>query len=73
MPKLPAYKPKELLRKLKTLGFIEDHITGSHIILYHPVTKRRAVVPFHLKDLHKGTLSSIIKEAGITRQELTES
>lgn len=73
MPKLPAVKPKELIRKLKSLGFMEDHITGSHIILYHPVTKRRTVVPFHLKDIPKGTLSAILRESGITRNEFLES
>lgn len=69
MPKLPALKSKELLKKLKSMGFTEDHTTGSHIILYHPITKRRAVVPFHLKDISKGTLSAILREAGITRVE----
>ncbi len=73
MPKLPAVKLKELIRKLKSLGFMEDHITGSHIILYHPVTKRRTVVPFHLKDIPKGTLSAILRESGITRNEFLES
>lgn len=73
MPKLPVIKPKELIRKLKFLGFIQDHITGSHIILYHPVTKRRAVIPFHLQDIPKGTLSSILRESGITRNEFIKS
>lgn len=73
MPKLPSYKPREILQKLKTLGFEEDHITGSHVILYHPVTKRRAVVPYHLKDIPKGTLSSMLKEAGITKQEFIKA
>ncbi len=73
MPKLPTVKPKELIRKLKSLGFIEDHITGSHFILYHPVSKRRAVVPFHLRDIPEGTLSSILRESGITRQEFINS
>lgn len=73
MPKLPAVKSKELIRKLKSLGFTEDHITGSHLILYHPVTKRRAVIPFHLRDIPKGTLSSILRESGVTKQEIINS
>jgi mRNA interferase HicA len=70
MPKLPPIKPKELLRKLKDLGFIEDHATGSHIILYHPVSKKRTVIPFHLKDLPIGTLLAILRESGISRDEI---
>ena len=73
MTKLPSYKPKEVLVKLKSMGFVEDHVTGSHIILYHPVTKRRAVVPYHLKDIPKGTLSSILREAGILRQDFIDA
>lgn len=70
MPKLPALTSKQLLKKLKKLGFVKDHASGSHIIMYHPQTNRRAVVPFHLKDLPKGTLSAILRESGINRDEL---
>ncbi|MBI2010283.1 MAG: type II toxin-antitoxin system HicA family toxin [Candidatus Chisholmbacteria bacterium] len=70
MPKLPALTPKQLLKKLTKLGFVKDHTTGSHIVMYHPRTKRRAVVPFHLKDIKKGTLNSLLKEAGISRAEI---
>lgn len=73
MPKLPAIKPKDIIRKLNSLGFIEDHVTGSHVILYHPHTGKRAVVPYHLKDLPKGTLSSLLREAGITKQDFIEA
>lgn len=69
MPKLPAIKPKDIIRKLKTLGFIQDHLSGSHVILYHSQNKKRAVVPYHLRDIPKGTLSSMLKEAGITKKE----
>ena len=70
MPKLPSLTPKQLIKKLKRLGFIEDHTTGSHVVMYHHRSSRRAVIPFHLKDLKKGTLSAILREAGITREEL---
>lgn len=69
MPKLPAFKPKEVLRKLKKRDFFIDHITGSHYILYkenrlHPVT-----VPMHNKDLKPGTLRGIIEQSGLTAEE----
>ncbi|MBI2611873.1 type II toxin-antitoxin system HicA family toxin [Candidatus Gottesmanbacteria bacterium] len=73
MPKLPVIKPKEILRKYKRLGFIEDHTTGSHIILYHPMSKRRAVIPYHLRDIPKGTLTFILRESGITKDEFLKA
>lgn len=39
MPKLPVVKPKVVIRKLKKAGFVVDHITDSHYLLYkegHP-------------------------------------
>lgn len=69
MPKIPALSPKKVIKKLKRLGFIQDHITGSHIVMYHGVTGKRAVIPYHLKDIPKGTLSSILREAGVNRDE----
>ena len=73
MPKLPALKPKQVLKKLKKLGFIEDHTSDSHIIMYHPVSKKRAVVPYHLKDIPKGTLSSLLRETNISRDEFIKA
>lgn len=73
MPKLPPMTPKKLLSKLKKIGFGIDHTTGSHIILYNEKTRRRAVVPQHLSDIPKGTLLSILREAGITREEILQT
>lgn len=73
MPKLPILKPREIIQKLKKLGFIEDHITGSHIIFYHPESQKRAVVPYHLKDLPPGTLSSILNESGVSKEEFIKA
>ncbi len=70
MPKLPSFTSKQLIKRLKNLGFLEDHTTGSHIIFYHPKSGNRAVVPYHLKDIPKGTLLSLIREARISRNDL---
>lgn len=68
MPKTWTFK--EIIRVLKTKGFELDHVTGSHYVFRHPITKRRAVVPYHSKDLPKGTFLSILKQAGISKKEL---
>lgn len=71
MPKV--YTPKEVIKKLKKLGFIEDRQSGSHKILYHPKEKTRAVIPFHLKILPKGTFLAILRESKITKEEFEKA
>lgn len=70
MPKLPAITPKKLLTILKKNNFEIDHTTGSHYILYNPETSKRVVLPFHRKDIPKGALFSILKEAGLSKEDL---
>ena len=72
MPKLPSLTPEEIIKVLENKGFILDRTKGSHQIYYHPETKRRVVIPLHKKDLPKGTLLEILKQAGINKEELRE-
>lgn len=70
MPKLPSVTPRKILAVLAKEGFDVDHVTGSHYILFNESNGRRAVVPFHTKDLPKGTLHSIFKSAGLSADDL---
>ncbi|HYS23259.1 MAG TPA: type II toxin-antitoxin system HicA family toxin [Candidatus Eisenbacteria bacterium] len=72
MPKLPAVKAREITRFLERKGFVLDQASGSHFIYYHPTSKRRAVVPKHSREIPKGTLASLLREAGFTRDELID-
>jgi predicted RNA binding protein YcfA (HicA-like mRNA interferase family) len=72
MPKLPSVKPRQLIRFLERAGFVLDHTSGSHLIYYNAVSRRRAVVPQHNRDLPKGTLMSLLREAGFTREDLID-
>jgi predicted RNA binding protein YcfA (HicA-like mRNA interferase family) len=72
MPKLPAVKPREVIRFLERNGFVLDHASGSHFIYYHPLSKRRDVVPKHNRDVPKGTLVSLLREAGFSREDLID-
>jgi hypothetical protein len=36
----------------------------------HAETRRMVVVPFHKKDLPKGTLLEILRQAGFSREEI---
>lgn len=68
--KLPALTPQKVLKFLKRHDFVVDRQSGSHMILMHPENHRRAVIPIHNKDLPKGTLLSILKMAGFTKDDL---
>ena len=69
MPKLPIVSGKELVKAFAKLGYELDHQTGSHMILRHKDSPhRRLTVPNH-KEMSKGTLRAIIRQAGITREE----
>jgi len=70
MPKLPILTPKRLIKIIEKLGFQLDHKTGSHYIFYNEEHKRRVTIPYHTRDLPKGTILSILKQAGIERDEL---
>ncbi|MEZ4862142.1 MAG: type II toxin-antitoxin system HicA family toxin [Caldilineaceae bacterium] len=71
MPKIPALTPRAIIKLLEEHGFILDRVRGSHHIYYQPESGRRAVVPMHRQDLPRGTMLSILKQAGIDRDELT--
>ncbi len=68
--RLPQLKPKELLRALEKLGFVSRRQTGSHVILRHPETNKIAVVPVHARDIKRGLLFGILKQANISQEEL---
>jgi predicted RNA binding protein YcfA (HicA-like mRNA interferase family) len=70
MPKLPDLTPKELIKRLKKFGFELDHTSGSHQIFRNPATGKRAVVPYHIKNLPKGTFLSILREAGLSKEDI---
>ena len=72
MPKLPAVRARQVVKFLEQHGFILDHTSGSHLVFYQSTSRRRAVVPQHGRDLPKGTLMSLLREAGFTREELVD-
>jgi predicted RNA binding protein YcfA (HicA-like mRNA interferase family) len=68
-PRLPALRPRQVLRVLQRAGFFIHHTTGGHHILKHPDKPHlRVTLPFHNKDLKRRTLESIIEQAGLTAE-----
>ncbi len=72
MAKLPSVSGHEAVRGLGKKGYALDHQTGSHIILRQAwPPHRRLTVPSH-KELARGTLRAILREAGISVEEFVE-
>ena len=68
---LPAgFKYKEIVRKLKRVGFEFDrNAKGSHEIWWNPVTRARTTIPNHPGDIPEGTVRAILKQARISAEE----
>jgi predicted RNA binding protein YcfA (HicA-like mRNA interferase family) len=61
---------REIVRVLERHGFEQVRQSGSHLILRH-ADGRRVTVPIHKgKDLGRGLLSRIMKDADITVEDL---
>lgn len=58
---------REILRILHEDGWteVEYRTKGSHIQLVHPQKPGKVTVPAHGGDIAKGTLNSILKQAGL--------
>jgi len=41
--------------------------------MFNPKTMKRAVIPYHLKDLPRGTLAAILRESGVSREEFLKA
>jgi predicted RNA binding protein YcfA (HicA-like mRNA interferase family) len=62
--------PQHLIKLLETHGFLLKRSKGSHHIFYNISTNTTVVVPVHGKDIKKGTLLAILKQAGIDKFQL---
>ncbi|HEV8676216.1 MAG TPA: type II toxin-antitoxin system HicA family toxin [Methylomirabilota bacterium] len=67
MPRLPQLTARELVRFLKSQGFIEDRQAGSHLTLRHPDRLITVTVPVHTgTDMGRGLAARILKDAGFS-------
>ena len=72
MTRLPVVSGREAVKALGRVGYVLDHQRGSHMILRNTEPPfRRLTVPDH-RELAKGTLRSIVREAGLTVELFTE-
>jgi predicted RNA binding protein YcfA (HicA-like mRNA interferase family) len=63
--------PQHLIKLLERNGFIFKRSKGSHQIFYNAAGNITVIVPVHgNKDVKKGTLLAILKQAGIDKNDI---
>ena len=70
MSKLPVLKSRDIIIALQRAGFAEHRQKGGHKIFKKG--NLRVTVPVHTRDFKKGTIHSIIEQAGLTIEEFEE-
>ena len=71
MSGLPRVSGRETVRILEKAGFRVRRQHGSHIILRRDNPFAQTVVPDH-KELDRGTLRAILRQAGLSVDEFTK-
>ena len=67
MTRLPVLSGREVVKALSRIGYYVRDQRGSHVHLRHP-TRPPLTIPAH-KEVARGTLRAIIREAGLTVEE----
>jgi predicted RNA binding protein YcfA (HicA-like mRNA interferase family) len=66
MGRLAGFSYREIVRRLKQLGFeFHRQAAGSHEIWFNPASSRYTTIPNHPGDMPEGTLRAILKQAGV--------
>ena len=69
MSRVPVLKPREVIRALERLGFVEVRQRGAHRQFRHP-DGRGTTVPFHSgRDIAPPLLRQIIKDIRVKLEE----
>ena len=71
MSKLPVLSGEKCIKALVKAGFYFKRQEGSHVTLRRNEPFCQLVVPLH-KELDRGTLRAIIREAGLSVSEFTK-
>ncbi len=68
-PRQPVVSGKDLIRALEKDGWSVARQRGSHVRLKKSGRRHALTVPLH-KELKKGTLGGILRDAGLTVDQL---
>ena len=70
MSRMPQVTARELVRFLKSQGFVDDRQSGAHLTLWHEARKVSVTVPMHTgTDIGRGLAVRILKDAGFSTED----
>ena len=72
MTKLPDITGKKAIKAFQKHGWNVKSQKGSHAKLIKPGVNHFLIVPIHTSTIPKGTLSKIVKDAGLTVEEFID-
>ena len=73
MGRLSGFRYRDIVRRLKALGFVFDRqAAGSHEIWFNATTNRYTTLVNHPGDTPEGTLRAILKQADIEPEVFLE-
>jgi predicted RNA binding protein YcfA (HicA-like mRNA interferase family) len=71
--RLSGFRYRDIVRRLKALGFVFDRqAAGSHEIWFNATTNRYTTLVNHPGDTPEGTLRAILKQADIEPEVFLE-
>jgi len=74
MSRMPQVTARELVRFLKSHGFVEDRQEGSHLTLWHAERNVSVTIPVHTGcDIGRGLAVRILKDAGFSAEDYARS
>jgi predicted RNA binding protein YcfA (HicA-like mRNA interferase family) len=66
------YRPREVIRVLDEMGWRATRQTGSHVIMTMGGRPGLVTVPQSRRELDRGTLGNILRQARMTRREFDQ-
>ena len=70
MPRMPRVKGAEVVRALRSVGWVVTVQRGSHVQLKHPDRPGRVTIPVHAGEtIGPRLLASILSQAGLSVDE----
>lgn len=73
MPRLPSLTARELIAALQRAGLRIVDDEGKHTRPWREGLPRPVMVPRHTREVKRGLLADIIKQAGLTQEEFRKA
>jgi len=71
--RLPSIHPRKLNQALAKIGWYKERQNGGEYIKYKEGHPNPITVPYHgSRALKRGTLTAILRDAGVSREEFLE-